>query len=83
MRVGEAGQSGTGVGDSSRGLGALDERRDVERGIPASGRTVRRSEGCGGFSVEVPGCEEPPLALPCSDPTDSRSCLLVIVCRAH
>lgn len=60
MRVGEAGQSGPGAGDRRRGLGALDGRRDGEPGLPASARTVRRSEGCGGFSAEVPDCEEPP-----------------------
>lgn len=83
MRVGEAGQRGAGVGDSSRGVGALCGRRDVERGSPASARPARSSEGCGGFSAEVPAGEEPRLALPCSDPTDSRSCLLVAVRRAR
>ena len=37
----------------------LDEHRDVGPGFSAPGRTVR-SEGCGGFSAEIPDSEEPP-----------------------
>lgn len=51
-RLGRVGPARPWVGDSSRGLGALDERRDVGPGFPAARRTVR-SEGCGGFSAEV------------------------------
>lgn len=47
------------IGDSSRGLGALDERRDVGPGFLAPGRTVRRGV-CGGFSAWISDCEEPP-----------------------
>lgn len=63
------------IGDSSRGLGALDERRDVGPGFLAPGRTVRRdvvASPPGSLTAKSPRGRHS--ALQCGDPTDSWVC---------